>query len=54
MKDTIGAARAHYPAPPRLSAGDLLAQFWLDIYGKEVQSAATYSYLWMADQMGHV
>jgi hypothetical protein len=32
----------------------LLRQFWRDIYGKEVQSAATYSYLWVADQMGHI
>jgi hypothetical protein len=31
-----------------------LEQFKADVYGKEVQSAATYSYMWMADQMGHV
>ena len=42
------------PQPPLITPGLLLKQFWLDIYGKEVQSAATYSYLWMADQLGHV
>jgi hypothetical protein len=42
------------PAPPDLTARHLASQFWADIYGKEVQSAATYSYTWMADQMGHV
>lgn len=42
------------PRGPHVTAKDLLAQFWLDLYGKEVQSAATYSYMWMADQMGHV
>jgi len=39
---------------PNVPASFLLVQFWRDIFGKEVQSAATYSYLWMADQMGHV
>lgn len=42
------------PAPPDLMAHHLAVQFWADIYGKEVQSAATYSYTWVADQMGHV
>jgi hypothetical protein len=32
----------------------LWRQFWADIHDKEVSSAATYSYLWTADQMGHV
>jgi IstB-like ATP binding protein len=32
----------------------LRRQFWADIHDKEVSSAATYSYLWIADQMGHV
>ena len=32
----------------------LRRQFWADIHDKEVSSAATYSYLWTADQMGHV
>ncbi len=39
---------------PKLRPKDLLRQFWADAYGKEVQSAATYSYLWLADQFGHV
>jgi hypothetical protein len=42
------------PTAPNVPASFLLVQFWRDIFGKEVQSAATYSYLWMADQMGHV
>lgn len=42
------------PQPPNLTSKDVIAQFWADIYGKEVQSAATYSYMWLADQMGHV
>src|SRR5262245_56910712 len=42
------------PRPPKLTLGDLHRQFWADIYGKEVQDATTYSYVWMADQMGHV
>jgi hypothetical protein len=46
--------RQPVPAPPALTARNLFKQFWADIYGKEVQSAATYSYTWMADQMGHV
>src|SRR5690349_7793118 len=29
-------------------------QFRRDVFDKEVQSAATYSYLWLADQMGHI
>ena len=42
------------PSPPDIPLKLLLVQFWRDIFGKEVQSAATYSYLWIADQMGHV
>jgi putative flippase GtrA len=42
------------PTAPDVPKSFLLVQFWRDIFGKEVQSAATYSYLWMADQMGHV
>jgi len=33
------------PTPPKLTSKDLLQQFWADAYGKEVQSAATYSYM---------
>ena len=29
-------------------------QFWADVFGKEVQDATTYSYTWLADQVGHV
>lgn len=42
------------PQAPAITLTMLVRQFWADIFGKEVQSAATYSYLWMADQMGHV
>ncbi len=43
------------PTPPNIPTDFILrTQFWRDIFGKEVQSAATYSYLWMADQLGHV
>ena len=42
------------PTPPKLTSKDLLQQFWADAYGKEVQSAATYSYMWLADQFGHI
>jgi hypothetical protein len=42
------------PIAPRLTAKDLWRQVWADAYGKEVQSAATYSYMWLADQVGHV
>ncbi len=43
-----------HPQSPQISYGELFKQFRADVYGKEVQSAATYSYMWMADQMGHV
>src|SRR5215467_2440525 len=42
------------PTAPNLSVKDILAQFWADAYGKEVQTAATYSYTWLADQFGHL
>src|SRR5436305_13026530 len=50
-----GSAKASATArAPMITKGDLLRQFWKDIYGKEVQSASTYSYTWLADQVGHV
>lgn len=42
------------PVVPVITNTDLGRQFWLDAYGKEVQSAATYSYMWMADEAGHM
>ena len=42
------------PTAPKLTAKDILHQFWADAYGKEVQTAATYSYTWLADQFGHI
>ncbi len=47
-------ANAHQPTPPDISLRDVWTQFQLDIFDKEVQSAATYSYLWIADQVGHI
>jgi hypothetical protein len=43
-----------HPRPPLITLTQLWKQFKADVYGKEVQSAATYSYMWMADQMGHI
>ena len=42
------------PSTPRITTKDLLHQFRVDVYGKEVQTTAPYSYTWMADQVGHV
>ena len=50
----LDAAKSAGPTAPHITAKDLWRQFWADAYGKEVQSAATYSYLWLADQFGHL
>jgi hypothetical protein len=42
------------PSAPRITIKNVLRQFWKDVYGKEVQTTATYSYTWLADQVGHV
>lgn len=47
-------AQSNLPTPPAISPGDIREQFKLDVFDKEVQSAATYSYLWIADQVGHI
>ena len=49
MADPIAAPKA-----PVIGIKELAWQFWHDIYGKEVQDATTYSYVWLADQMGHI
>jgi hypothetical protein len=61
MAENISSARLSlpvdfdgHPQSPQITYGELIKQFKADVYGKEVQSAATYSYMWMADQMGHV
>jgi hypothetical protein len=41
------------PRAPNIKLGDIAHQVYTDIYGKEVQSANTYSYTWVADQAGH-
>ena len=40
--------------PVAISFCEVATQFWRDFLDKEVQSAATYTYLWLADQMGHI
>ena len=45
---------AQKPSPPNITTCDLWKQFWADVFGKEVQDATTYSYTWLADQVGHV
>jgi hypothetical protein len=35
------------PSAPNLTVKNLWQQFWADAYGKEVQTAATYSYTWL-------
>jgi len=40
------------PSAPQLTLKNLRDQFWADVYGKEVQTTATYSYTWVADQFG--
>jgi hypothetical protein len=42
------------PCAPQITIKDLLRQFKRDVYGKEVQTTSTYSYTWMADQVGHI
>ena len=52
--DNLQALPVSGPRAPDISKKQLLTQFRADIYGKEVQDAVTYSYVWLADQMGHV
>ena len=42
------------PSPPEITPATLFMQFKADVFGKEVQDATTYSYTWLADQVGHV
>ncbi len=49
MTDTIGT-----PQRAVVTVQDILHQVGRDLFDKEVASAATYSYLWIADQMGHI
>ena len=50
MADPTSAA----PKAPNIGIKELAWQFYHDIFGKEVQDATTYSYVWLADQMGHI
>jgi hypothetical protein len=54
ITDPVAATDRDVPRVPRLTTKDILSQLRADVYGKEVQSATTYSYTWMADQVGHV
>jgi hypothetical protein len=42
------------PEPPIVTNKDIWTQFKIDIAGKEVQSAETYSHSWLANQFGHI
>ncbi len=42
------------PKSPQITLKHIWDQFWIDISGKEVQSAETYSHSWVANQFGHV
>lgn len=42
------------PQPPNITKDDIWAQFKIDIAGKEVQTAESYSHSWIANQFGHV
>jgi hypothetical protein len=42
------------PQRPVITKRDILAQVNVDIRGKEVQTAETYSHSWIANQFGHV
>jgi hypothetical protein len=42
------------PQVPHVTNSMLGHQVWVDACGKEVQVATTYSWAWMADQMGHM
>ncbi len=39
------------PKPPGI--GDVISQLKRDLFGKDVENAATYTYGWLADQVGH-
>jgi len=54
MPGTDPAPQSGPPWAPNLTTADLLKQFRADIFGKEVQTTATYSYTWVADQMRHI
>jgi hypothetical protein len=42
------------PERPAIGRAEIWRQINLDAGGKEVESAATYSYMWLADQVGHM
>ncbi len=55
VEEGAGAAEPSVaPSAPKITARMLWDQFRLDVQGKEVQRAATYSYTWLADQVGHI
>jgi hypothetical protein len=54
MADPTAAPTAAAPKAPAIGIKELAWQFRHDIFGKEVQDATTYSYVWLADQMGHI
>src|SRR5690349_10063686 len=42
------------PEAPEITNKDIWTQFKIDIAGKEVQTAETYSHSWLANQFGHI
>jgi hypothetical protein len=51
---STASTRGVGPSPPDLTIKDLLRQLRADANGKEVQTAATYSHTWLANQFGHM
>jgi hypothetical protein len=45
---------APLPQPPDIGNADIWKQISTDASGKEVEMAATYSYTWLADEVGHM
>ena len=50
----VVALKGSGPQPPVITKKDIWDQFKIDIAGKEVQTAETYSHSWIANQFGHV
>jgi hypothetical protein len=51
---SVPTANDKRPSAPKIRLSDLGKQFVIDVYGKEVQDPSSYSYTWMADQVGHI
>jgi hypothetical protein len=49
----VSAANEQFPKPKLPGPIDVVKQVYADLFGKDVQETATFSYEWVADQMGH-